>query len=214
MISNNFLVRCVFDCMYSVHEHGTSFHTFVFFSFSLIHFFIVMYRFFISLIKFIPKYFILFDTTANSRWIFFFRISTLIVHHLCIAMQMTFVCRFCILQFCFLNLYILTVFGGAFRIFYIYGIKWKCSLLSHLRLFETMWTVACQVPLFTGFSRQEHWSGYPFLSPVDPPNLGIEPRSLKLQAHSLRSEPPGKPIYSIMSSANIDNSINTSFFLI
>ena len=26
-------------------------------------------------------------------------------------------------------------------------------------------TVACQAPLFTGFSRQEHWNGLPFLSP-------------------------------------------------
>ena len=33
----------------------------------------------------------------------------------------------------------------------------------------------------------------PFLSPRDPPNPGIEPRSLALQADSLPSEPPGKP---------------------
>ena len=35
------------------------------------------------------------------------------------------------------------------------------------------------------FSRQEHWSGLPFLSPGDLPNLGIEPRSPELQADSL-----------------------------
>ena len=29
----------------------------------------------------------------------------------------------------------------------------------------TPWTVACQAPLSTGFSRQEHWSGLPFPSP-------------------------------------------------
>ena len=29
----------------------------------------------------------------------------------------------------------------------------------------TSWTVACQAPLSTGFSRQEHWSGLPFPSP-------------------------------------------------
>ena len=27
------------------------------------------------------------------------------------------------------------------------------------------WTVACQVPLSMGFSRQEYWSGLPFSSP-------------------------------------------------
>ena len=29
----------------------------------------------------------------------------------------------------------------------------------------TPWTVACQAPLFMGFSRQEYWSGLPFPSP-------------------------------------------------
>ena len=32
------------------------------------------------------------------------------------------------------------------------------------------------------FSRPEYWSGQPFLSPGDPPNPGIEPRSPALQA--------------------------------
>ena len=39
------------------------------------------------------------------------------------------------------------------------------------------WTVACQGPLSTEFSRQEYWSGLPFPSSGDLPNLGIEPRS-------------------------------------
>ena len=34
--------------------------------------------------------------------------------------------------------------------------------LSRVQLFATLWTVACQAPLSTGFSRQEHWSGLPF----------------------------------------------------
>ena len=29
----------------------------------------------------------------------------------------------------------------------------------------TPWTVACQAPLFMGFSRQEYWNGLPFPSP-------------------------------------------------
>ena len=45
-----------------------------------------------------------------------------------------------------------------------------------------------------GFSRQEYWSGLPFPSPGDLPNPGIEPRPPALQADSLRTELPGKPI--------------------
>ena len=50
------------------------------------------------------------------------------------------------------------------------------------------WTVARQVPLSVGFSRQEYWSGWPFPSPGDLPNPGIEPRSPTLQADALTSE--------------------------
>ena len=44
------------------------------------------------------------------------------------------------------------------------------------------------------FSRQEHWSGLPFPSPRDLPDPGIESMSPVLQADSLLSEPPGKPL--------------------
>ena len=43
-------------------------------------------------------------------------------------------------------------------------------------LFATLWTVACQASLSTGFSRQEYWSGLP-CSPGDIPDPGIEPVS-------------------------------------
>ena len=43
------------------------------------------------------------------------------------------------------------------------------------------------------FSRPEYWSGYPFPSPGDLLNPGIEPRSPVLQADSLPAEPQGKP---------------------
>ena len=46
-------------------------------------------------------------------------------------------------------------------------------------------------PLSLEFSRQEYWSGLPFLSPGDLPDTGIEPRSPTLRADSLWSEPPG-----------------------
>ena len=58
----------------------------------------------------------------------------------------------------------------------------------------TPWTVAHQAPLSMEFSRQEYWSGLPFPSLGDLPNPGIKPGSFVLQADSLPSEPPGKPI--------------------
>ena len=70
--------------------------------------------------------------------------------------------------------------------------EWVKSL-SHVWFFATPWTVAHQAPPSMGFSRQEYWSGFPFPSPGDLPNLGIEPRSPSLQADALTSEPPGKP---------------------
>ena len=65
------------------------------------------------------------------------------------------------------------------------------KLLSRVRLFVTLWTVAHHPPSME-FSRQEHWSGLPFPSPGDLPDPGIEPMSPTLQVDLLTSEPPGK----------------------
>ena len=59
--------------------------------------------------------------------------------------------------------------------------------------FVTPWAIAHQTPLFMGFPWQEYWSGLPFPSPEDLPDLGIEPGSPGLGADALTSEPPGKP---------------------
>ena len=67
-----------------------------------------------------------------------------------------------------------------------------CQSLSHVQLFVTLWTH--QAPLSIGFSRQTYWSGLLFTSPLDPPYPGIKPRSPALQAISLLSVPPEKPI--------------------
>ena len=69
--------------------------------------------------------------------------------------------------------------------------KVKVKLLSRVRLYATLWTVAHQAPPSMGFSRQEYWSGLPFPSPGDLPNPGIEPKSPTLQVDALTSEPPG-----------------------
>ena len=70
-------------------------------------------------------------------------------------------------------------------------------LCGHAVCFETPWTVAHQVPLFMEFSTQEYWSGLPFSSPGDLPELGIKPVSLVVSPAMVggffTTEPPGKP---------------------
>ena len=47
-----------------------------------------------------------------------------------------------------------------------FGFIWFGGLVANLcPTLATPWTVACQAPLFMGFSRQEYWSGLPFPSP-------------------------------------------------
>ena len=69
-----------------------------------------------------------------------------------------------------------------------------CSLVSDS--FATLWTVAHQAPLSTGFSRQEYWSGLPFPASGDLPDSGIEPMSpvsAILVGRFFTTEPLGKP---------------------
>ena len=52
-------------------------------------------------------------------------------------------------------------------------------------------SVACQAPLSIGFSSWEYWSGLPFPSLGDLPNLGIEPVSPALADRFFTAGPPG-----------------------
>ena len=66
---------------------------------------------------------------------------------------------------------------------------------SCVRLFVTLWTVACQAPLSMGFSKQEYWSELPCSPPGNQSDLGIKPHLLCLlhwQAGSLPLVSPGK----------------------
>ena len=58
-----------------------------------------------------------------------------------------------------------------------------------------------------GFSRREYWSGLPFPSPGDLLNPRIEPGSPVLQADSLPSEPPWKPIRSTSENAVVGDEV-------
>ena len=72
-----------------------------------------------------------------------------------------------------------------------------CMHAESLRLCPTLCNPLDCSPLGSlsmGFSRQEYWSGLPFPSPGDLPNLGIKPRSPALQADALPTELQGKLI--------------------
>ena len=49
----------------------------------------------------------------------------------------------------------------------------RAKSLSRVRLFVTLWTVACQAPVPTGSSRQEYWSG------LLRPSSGVKPGGFK-----------------------------------
>ena len=71
------------------------------------------------------------------------------------------------------------------------------NCFSRVHLFVTPWTVAHQVSLSMGFSRQEYWSGLLLPSPGNLPDPGIEPTSPvspKLAGGFFTTEPPGKPL--------------------
>ena len=67
-----------------------------------------------------------------------------------------------------------------------FKLLWLCTIslhacvlcqFSHVRLFATLWTAACQAPLSEGFSRQEYWSELPCPPPGELPDPGFEPVS-------------------------------------
>ena len=71
--------------------------------------------------------------------------------------------------------------------------------------FATSWTVAHQAPLSTGFSRQEYWSGLPFLPPADFPDPGVEPASPILAGRFFITELLGKSIHKTYTRIKLKN---------
>ena len=68
------------------------------------------------------------------------------------------------------------------------------------------WAVARQAPVSMEFSRQGYWSGLPFPTPGDLPDLGLDPGSPvspELQADSLPTKPREKPLQSMLNSAGM-----------
>ena len=69
---------------------------------------------------------------------------------------------------------------------------YRVCLLSRVWLFATPWTVAHQVPLSMGFSRQKYWNRLLFPPPGNLPDPGIKPTSpvspaISLPLHSMWS---------------------------
>jgi len=85
--------------------------------------------------------------------------------------------------------------------------KWRKVLVAQSCL--TLCNPMDQALLSIGLSRQEYWSGLPFPSPGDLPDPGIEPRSPALQADSLLSELPGKPIQYVSKFRKLSNGHRT-----
>ena len=72
----------------------------------------------------------------------------------------------------------------------------KACAFSHIQLFVTLRTAACQAPLSMGFSSQEYRSGLPFSLPGDLPDPGVDPKSPASPAWPGRfftTEPSEKP---------------------
>ena len=72
-------------------------------------------------------------------------------------------------SFCFTSFSQLLMSLAILGVFYLVGVcvcvcVCVCQLLSCVQLFATPWTVAFQVPLSMGFSRQGYWSGLPLPS--------------------------------------------------
>ena len=68
-------------------------------------------------------------------------------------------------------------------------------------LFATPGTIAHKASLSMGFPRQEYWRGWPFPSPRDLPDPGIEPGSSALQADALPSSHQGNQILSLLAAS-------------
>ena len=84
-------------------------------------------------------------------------------------------------------------------------------VLSHLQLFVTPWTIACQTPLSMEFPRQEYWNWLPFPSPGDLPDPGSEPTSPALADRIFTTESPAKPLNSCLLEENITGHVSVVY---
>ena len=82
-------------------------------------------------------------------------------------------------------------------VYSMYQLEFMLSLLSHVCLFATLWTVAHEAPLSMEFSRQQCWSGLLCPPPGNFPDPGIETAPLMspvLAGGYFTTMPPWKAI--------------------
>ena len=90
-------------------------------------------------------------------------------HFLCLGLLLSTYSNFLQLLNYYLVYLIILVYTGYFLLFaaiLLLACLRLLSRFSHVRLYVTPQTAAHQAPLSLGFSRQEHWSGLPFPSPM------------------------------------------------
>ena len=81
-----------------------------------------------------------------------------------------------------------------------HGLHGCSAAKSCLTLCDPMDYIAHQTSLSMGFSRQEYWSGFPFPSPGDLPDPGIEPMFHALAGEFFTIEPTGNPSLGLLDS--------------
>ena len=84
------------------------------------------------------------------------------------------------------------LFCYFFSLFVYVCVRWVPQMGPTLRL-QGLTPARLLCP--RGFSRQGNWSQFLGPPPRDVSTPGTEPRSLALQAYSLPSEPPGRPLF-------------------
>ena len=90
----------------------------------------------------------------------------------------------CVCVFALVIIAVLQWFGKKKVVLLYFACVLSC--FSCVQLFVTLWTVARQVPLSMGFSRQEYWSGLPCPPPGDLPDPGTKLVSLMSLAFTRR----------------------------
>ena len=78
------------------------------------------------------------------------------------------------------------------------------SRLSHVQLCATLWTAAHQAPPFTGFSRQEYWSGLPFPSSMYACMHAKLLQSCLTLCDPMDSSPPGSSVHRILQARTLE----------
>ena len=76
----------------------------------------------------------------------------------------------------------------------VYMCVYVCvCVFSHVQLFVTSWTVACQAPLSMGFFRQEYWNRLLFPSPGEYSQPRDRTQVSCIAGRFSTTVPPGKP---------------------